>query len=134
MNAANSGPSPSGDGRSLEHEGATMPGSVIINGSKIISGIAEILSLLGTLGEGYRLSCMYKCQVKYWLLLKKKKKIIFFDALCFHLFLVLQDALDVYLKLPHKHYNTGWVLSQVTFIVPKFLPGVCFVKMDSRLC
>lgn len=84
-NAATSGPSPSGDGRSLEHEGATMPGSVIINGSKIISGIAEILSLLGTLGEGYRLSCMYKCQ----------------------------DALDVYLKLPHKHYNTGWVLSQV---------------------
>ncbi|MQL82446.1 hypothetical protein Taro_014925 [Colocasia esculenta] len=24
-----------------------------------------------------------------------------------------QDALDVYLKLPSQHYNTGWVLSQV---------------------
>ncbi|XP_024020675.1 cell division cycle protein 27 homolog B [Morus notabilis] len=84
-NATTYGPSPSGDGRSHEQEGATMPGGVIMNSSRIITGIAEILSLLGTLGEGYRLSCMYKCQ----------------------------DALDVYLKLPHKHYNTGWVLSQV---------------------
>ncbi|KAL0441706.1 UNVERIFIED_CONTAM: Cell division cycle protein 27B [Sesamum radiatum] len=24
-----------------------------------------------------------------------------------------QDALDIYIKLPQKHYNTGWVLSQV---------------------
>lgn len=63
-NATTSGPSPSGDGRSHEHEGATMPGGVIMNSSRIITGIAEILSLLGTLGEGYRLSCMYKCQVK----------------------------------------------------------------------
>lgn len=28
-----------------------------------------------------------------------------------------QDALDLYLKLPQKHYNTGWVLSQVDFSV-----------------
>ncbi|KAF2285228.1 hypothetical protein GH714_039056 [Hevea brasiliensis] len=25
----------------------------------------------------------------------------------------MPDALDIYMKLPHKHYNTGWVLSQV---------------------
>ncbi|XP_041000913.1 cell division cycle protein 27 homolog B-like [Juglans microcarpa x Juglans regia] len=78
--------SPSGDTRSLEQEGTTIPISGgIMNGSKVISGASEILGLLRTLGEGYRLSCMYRCQ----------------------------EALDVYLKLPHKHYNTGWVLSQV---------------------
>lgn len=27
--------------------------------------------------------------------------------------MTIQDALDVYLKLPYKHYSTGWVLSQV---------------------
>ncbi|KAL5572582.1 hypothetical protein UlMin_022179 [Ulmus minor] len=84
MTSATSASSPSGDTRSLE-QGATMPGGVIMNGARIVSGVSEILSLLGTLGEGYRLSCMYRCQ----------------------------DALDMYLKLPHKHYNTGWVLSQV---------------------
>ncbi|KAJ1435441.1 Tetratricopeptide-like helical domain superfamily [Sesbania bispinosa] len=26
---------------------------------------------------------------------------------------LLRDALHTYLKLPHKHYNTGWVLSQI---------------------
>ncbi|KAF3441874.1 hypothetical protein FNV43_RR15789 [Rhamnella rubrinervis] len=81
-----SGSSPSGGGRSLEVEGASiLAGGVIMNASRACSGMSEILSLLGTLGEGYRLSCLYRCQ----------------------------DALDVYLKLPHKHYNTGWVLSQV---------------------
>jgi len=29
---------------------------------------------------------------------------------------VKQDALDTYMKLPHKHYNTGWVLSQVILV------------------
>ncbi|CAK9149376.1 unnamed protein product [Ilex paraguariensis] len=78
--------SPSGDARSLEQEGQTMPaGGVIVSGSRVSSGASEILALLRILGEGYRLSCMYRCQ----------------------------DALEVYLKLPHKHYNTGWVLSQV---------------------
>ncbi|POO00841.1 N-terminal acetyltransferase A, auxiliary subunit [Trema orientale] len=85
VTSTTSGSSASVDCRSLEHEGATMPGGVILNTSRIISGTSEVLNLLGTLGEGYRLSCMYRCQ----------------------------DALDVYLKLPHKHYNTGWVLSQV---------------------
>ncbi|KAE8038945.1 hypothetical protein FH972_011406 [Carpinus fangiana] len=77
--------SPSGDTRSLE-QGAVIPISAgIMNGSRAISGASEIMDLLRTLGEGYRLSCMYRCQ----------------------------EALDVYLKLPQKHYNTGWVLSQV---------------------
>ncbi|KAK3041184.1 hypothetical protein RJ639_028663 [Escallonia herrerae] len=76
-----SGSSPTGDTRSFEREGETTT-----SGSRILGGASEILALLRTLGEGYRLSCMYKSQ----------------------------DALDVYLKLPHKHYNTGWVLSQVT--------------------
>lgn len=52
---------------------------------KMTSGIRELLSLLRTIGEGYRLSCMYKCQ----------------------------DALEAYLKLSQHQYNTGWVLSQV---------------------
>ncbi|GAV89763.1 TPR_2 domain-containing protein/Apc3 domain-containing protein/TPR_11 domain-containing protein [Cephalotus follicularis] len=76
---------PTGDTRSLEG-GANVPiGGVVMNGTRVVTGASEILVLLRTLGEGYRLSCMYRCQ----------------------------DALDVYLKLPHKHYNTGWVLSQV---------------------
>ncbi|XP_031381751.1 cell division cycle protein 27 homolog B isoform X2 [Punica granatum] len=76
---------PSVDNKALDQEGATMPCSgVLLNNSKVLTGTAEILSLLRLFGEGYRLSCMYRCQ----------------------------DALEVYSKLPHKHYNTGWVLSQ----------------------
>lgn len=86
ITSSTSSSSPSGDSRSLEQEGATIPiNGGIMNGSRVISGASEIMGLLRTLGEGYRLSCMYMCQ----------------------------EALDVYLKLPHKHYNTGWVLSQV---------------------
>ncbi|KAJ6914112.1 cell division cycle protein 27 [Populus alba x Populus x berolinensis] len=77
---------PPGDSRPLETEVATMPvGGVTISASCILNGALEILGLLRTLGKGYRLFCMYRCQ----------------------------DALDVYMKLPHKHYNTGWVLCQV---------------------
>ncbi|CAO2826956.1 unnamed protein product [Amaranthus hypochondriacus] len=53
--------------------------------SGVHNGAREILGLWRLLGEGYRLSCLYKCQ----------------------------DALDVYQKLPIKHYHTSWVLSQV---------------------
>ncbi|KAA8536972.1 hypothetical protein F0562_029450 [Nyssa sinensis] len=85
-NVTTSSSSPSGDIRSFEQGATTMPmGGVVTSGSRVISGASEILALLRSLGEGYRLSCMYRCQ----------------------------DALDVYLKLPQKHYNTGWVLSQV---------------------
>lgn len=73
--------SPSGDDRYLDRERA----SLATNETRFLNGVSELLSLLRTLGEGYRLSCMYRCQ----------------------------DALDVYRKLSHKQYNTGWVLSQV---------------------
>ncbi|GKV06686.1 hypothetical protein SLEP1_g18544 [Rubroshorea leprosula] len=76
----------SGDTKSLEQDGVNVPsGGVALSSSRVMTGASEILGLLRILGEGYRLSSMYRCQ----------------------------DALDVYLKLPHKHYNTGWVLSQV---------------------
>ncbi|CDY35917.1 hypothetical protein BRARA_G00104 [Brassica rapa] len=68
----------SSDAKSCDQEDEIMS-------QRITIGISEILSLLRTLGEGCRLSYMYKCQ----------------------------EALDTYMKLPHKHYNTGWVLSQV---------------------
>ncbi|XP_059652708.1 cell division cycle protein 27 homolog B isoform X2 [Cornus florida] len=84
-NNTTSSSSSSADIRTLE-QGAAMPmGGAVMSVSRVISGASEILALLKTLGEGYRLSCLYRCQ----------------------------DAVDVYLKLPHKHYNTGWVLSQV---------------------
>ncbi|KAJ4837287.1 Cell division cycle protein 27 B [Turnera subulata] len=84
--SANACPSPVGDARSLDQEGMMMPiTGVIMSASRFTVGASEILSLLRTLGEGYKLSCMYRCQ----------------------------DALDAYMKLPHKHYNTGWVLCQV---------------------
>ncbi|KAG6668154.1 hypothetical protein I3843_01G142500 [Carya illinoinensis] len=85
ITSTTSSTSPYGDTRSLD-QGAMVPISgFIMNDSRAISGASEIIGLLRTLGEGYRLSCMYRCQ----------------------------EALDVYLKLPHQHYNTGWVLSQV---------------------
>ncbi|KAJ8750661.1 hypothetical protein K2173_015842 [Erythroxylum novogranatense] len=78
--------SPSGDPKSIDPEVVTMPfGGVSINPSRILSGASEVLVLLRILGDGYRLSSTYRCQ----------------------------DALDVYMKLPPKHYNTSWVLSQV---------------------
>ncbi|KAF2303980.1 hypothetical protein GH714_025830 [Hevea brasiliensis] len=86
VTTTNSASSPSGDARSLETEAASLPvGGLIISASKVLSGASEILGLLRVLGDGYRLSCLYRCQ----------------------------DALDIYMKLPLKHYNTGWVLSQV---------------------
>ncbi|KAK6945051.1 hypothetical protein RJ641_026153 [Dillenia turbinata] len=84
--AAASSSSPSCDNRSRDQDGMTMSFSGdITNNLRILSGASEVLGLLRTLGEAYRLACLYRCQ----------------------------EALDVYLKLPPKHYNTGWVLSQV---------------------
>ncbi|KAL4563469.1 hypothetical protein LXL04_027512 [Taraxacum kok-saghyz] len=77
-----SSPSPDTNTVSCERDGLTRS---TLTFSKIASGASDVLSLLKVLGEGYRLSCLYRCQ----------------------------DALDVFLQLPHKHYNTGWVLSQV---------------------
>ncbi|CAN1177462.1 Cell division cycle protein 27 homolog B, partial [Linum perenne] len=84
--STNPSSSSSSDSRSFEAEGATITvGPAVMSASKVFSGASEILNLLKSYGEGYRLSCLYRCQ----------------------------DALDAYLKLPHKHYNTSWVLSQV---------------------
>ncbi|KAJ7969551.1 Cell division cycle protein 27 like B [Quillaja saponaria] len=77
--------SPSTDAKSFEEGATVLVGGLFMNGSEVINGASELLSLLRALGEGYRFSCLYRCQ----------------------------DALDVYLKLPYKQYNTGWVLSQV---------------------
>ncbi|KAG4113087.1 hypothetical protein ERO13_D13G201100v2 [Gossypium hirsutum] len=83
--SANSSSSP-GDVRSLDQDGPTVPvGGVAISRSKVSSGVSEVLGLIKTLGEGYRLSCLYRCQ----------------------------DALNTFLTLPLRHYNTSWVLSQV---------------------
>ncbi|KAK4379030.1 hypothetical protein RND71_000892 [Anisodus tanguticus] len=68
-----------GDARPLEQEGPN------VSSTSILSGASEILALFRILGEGYRLSCLYRCQ----------------------------DALDVYNKLPHKHYHSECVHSQV---------------------
>ncbi|XP_071715355.1 cell division cycle protein 27 homolog B-like [Rutidosis leptorrhynchoides] len=81
-----SGSSPSPDTRSCERDGSMMPMvRAPLSVSKVATGASEVLSLLKILGEGYRLSCLYRCK----------------------------EALDVFLQLPYKHYNTGWVLSQV---------------------
>lgn len=81
---------------------------------RITVGVSEILSLLRTLGEGCRLSYMYRCQVKHIVaLFKILQRSGELTQDYFIVSLVLQEALDTYMKLPHKHYNTGWVLSQV---------------------
>ncbi|OIV90173.1 hypothetical protein TanjilG_01627 [Lupinus angustifolius] len=86
--------------KSCEQEAAIFPvGGLVMSSSKVISGASEILSLLRVLGEGYRLSCLYRCQ----------------------------DALDNYLKLPHAHYNTGWVLCQVG---KAYFESVDYVEAD----
>ncbi|KAK7340772.1 hypothetical protein VNO77_21485 [Canavalia gladiata] len=86
VTSTTSSSSPTLEAKSCDQEAANFPiGGLTVSGSKVISGATEILSLLRILGEGCRLSYLYRCQ----------------------------DALDAYMKLPHKHYNTGWVLSQV---------------------
>ncbi|WOK95310.1 cell division cycle protein [Canna indica] len=57
----------------------------LVHDSRLMSGAQDLLGLLRILAEGYRLLCLYRCQ----------------------------EALEVYLKLSEKQYNTGWVLSQV---------------------
>ncbi|XP_038993974.1 cell division cycle protein 27 homolog B-like isoform X2 [Hibiscus syriacus] len=84
--SATSSSSSSVDVRSLDQDEPTVPvGGVFISCSKLVSAASEVLSLLTTLGEGYRFSCLHRCQ----------------------------DALDTFLTLPLRHYNTSWVLSQV---------------------
>ncbi|XP_044472496.1 cell division cycle protein 27 homolog B-like isoform X2 [Mangifera indica] len=95
---------PCGDNRTVAQQGTTVPTSgVSLSDSRVISGTSEILGLLRILGEGYRLSSMFRCQ----------------------------DALDMYLKLPHKHYNTGWVLSQVG---KAYFELVDYLEADRAFC
>ncbi|XP_010913871.1 cell division cycle protein 27 homolog B isoform X1 [Elaeis guineensis] len=71
------------DGKCLEQD--KMGCGISAHDSRLASGIREFLGLLRTLGEGYRLSCLYRSQ----------------------------EALEVYLRLSQHQFNTGWVLSQV---------------------
>lgn len=48
------------DGRSFEQDKAER---TLLQDSKLALGIRELLGLLRTLGEGFRLSCLFKCQV-----------------------------------------------------------------------
>ncbi|CAJ2669251.1 unnamed protein product [Trifolium pratense] len=93
ITSTSSSSSPTMEAKSYEQEVANIPvGGQVISSSKVITGASEILTLLRVLGEGFRLACLYKCQ----------------------------DALETYLKLPYKHYNTGWVLSQVGKVYYEF--------------
>ncbi|KAG1326859.1 putative cell division cycle protein 27 [Cocos nucifera] len=71
------------DGKCLEQD--KMGCGILAHDSRLASGIREFLGLLRTLGDGYRLSCLYRSQ----------------------------EALEVYLRLSQHQFNTGWVLSQV---------------------
>lgn len=58
---------PSGDARPLEQEGpGTSASGVNVSSTSILSGASEILALFRILGEGYRLSCLYRCQVLHF--------------------------------------------------------------------
>ncbi|CAI8584686.1 unnamed protein product [Vicia faba] len=84
---------PTIEDKSYELDAANIPvGGQVLSGSEVTTGASEILTLLRVLGEGFRLACLYRCQ----------------------------DALETYLKLPYKHYNTGWVLSQVGKVYCEF--------------
>lgn len=54
----------SNDAKSWDQEDETMSiGGTTMSAQRITIGVSEILSLLRTLGEGCRLSYMYRCQV-----------------------------------------------------------------------
>ena len=55
--------SPSSGNRILEQGATKSVGGSLTNDAKIINGASEILGLLRILGEGYRLSCLFRCQV-----------------------------------------------------------------------
>lgn len=60
--------SPSSDNRTLEQGATKSVGGSLTNDAKIINGASEILGLLRILGEGYRLSCLFRCQVSILIL------------------------------------------------------------------
>ncbi|XP_051199189.1 cell division cycle protein 27 homolog B isoform X6 [Lolium perenne] len=93
------------EGRCFEQD---KPERILSQDSKLVTGIRELLGLLRTLGEGYRLSCLFKCQ----------------------------EALEVYRKLPEPQFNTGWVLCQVGkayFELVDYLEANHFFELAHRL-
>uniref|UniRef100_A0ACD5WXK6 Uncharacterized protein n=1 Tax=Avena sativa TaxID=4498 RepID=A0ACD5WXK6_AVESA len=93
------------EGRCFEQD---KPERIMSQDSKMASGIRELLGLLRTLGEGYRLSCLFMCQ----------------------------EALEVYRKLPEPQFNTGWVLCQVGkayFELVDYLEAAHFFELAHRL-
>ncbi|KQK17639.1 cell division cycle protein 27 homolog B isoform X4 [Brachypodium distachyon] len=93
------------EGRCFEQDKAER---ILSQESKLATGIRELLGLLRTLGEGYRLSCLFKCQ----------------------------EALEVYRKLPEPQFNTGWVLCQVGkayFELVDYLEADHFFELAHRL-
>lgn len=116
-----SGALPSGDTKTLD-QGATMLSGGVLNGSKILSCAGEILGLLKLFGEGYRLSCMYKCQVLtnfycscrlYSINSKEKYVDLNFYIFCFVLFnfwdsFLYSTVLQFYLVKPSKFMMWGW--------------------------
>lgn len=102
------------DGRCLYQERINFQMGGASLDSKVTNGIIELLGLLRILGEGYRLSCLYRSQVCYWdtTIGNNSYPLCIFVNL-YNYFWHEQDAVDVYLKLSQHQYNTGWVLSQV---------------------
>uniref|UniRef100_A0A453SJQ7 Uncharacterized protein n=1 Tax=Aegilops tauschii subsp. strangulata TaxID=200361 RepID=A0A453SJQ7_AEGTS len=93
------------EGRYFEQDKAER---TLSQDSKMATGIKELLGLLRTLGEGYRLSCLFKCQ----------------------------EALEIYRKLPEPQFNTGWVLCQVGkayFELVDYLEADHFFEFAHRL-
>ncbi|XBI11823.1 hypothetical protein VPH35_138801 [Triticum aestivum] len=93
------------EGRYFEQDKAER---TLSQDSKMATGIKELLGLLRTLGEGYRLSCLFKCQ----------------------------EALEIYRKLPEPQFNTGWVLCQVGkayFELVDYLEADHFFELAHRL-
>lgn len=93
------------EGRCFEQDKAER---ILSQDSKMATGIRELMGLLRTLGEGYRLSCLFKCQ----------------------------EALEIYRKLPEPQFNTGWVLCQVGkayFELVDYLEADHFFELAHRL-
>lgn len=51
------------DTKSLEEGILMTTGGIIMSESQAITGASDLITLLAILGEGYRLLCMYSCQV-----------------------------------------------------------------------
>lgn len=80
---------PTSDTRSAVQEGTTVPiGGTAMNGSRIMTGASDLLGLLRILGEGYRMSCMYRCKVVIIAILKERQFKFLYACNCLKLHLV----------------------------------------------